>query len=91
MLGALQVDASTMSRNDLWNAAEAAETRKNATVAREWLVALSHELADEQGEELARTLAAELVMQFGVAVDVAIHEPTEPNKDPGPSGGGLRM
>jgi hypothetical protein len=64
-------------RDRLWNAAEAAETRKNSTVAREWLVALPAELDDEAREQLVRDLAAELVLRFGVAVDAAIHAPSK--------------
>lgn len=60
----------------LWNAAEAAETRKNAVTAREWLIALPHELDAVQRTELARALATELVTRYGVVVDVAIHAPS---------------
>ena len=35
-------------RSDLWNAAEFAETRKDARVAREFEIALPHELSAEQ-------------------------------------------
>lgn len=62
-------------RNTLWDAAEAAENRKNSTVAREWLVALPDALDALQRAELARALATVLVARFGVAVDVAIHAP----------------
>lgn len=48
-------------RNTLWNAVEAAETRKNSTVAREWLVALPGALDTAQRAELVRSLATELV------------------------------
>lgn len=61
-------------RNTLWDAAEAAEKRKNSTVAREWLVALPDALDAPQRAELARALAVELATRFGVAVDVAIHD-----------------
>ena len=61
-------------RNTLWDAAEAAENRKNSTVAREWLVALPDALGALQRAELARALATELATRFGVAVDVAIHD-----------------
>src|SRR5271155_3840070 len=37
-----------MDRANLWNAAESAETRKNARVAREYLVALPVELARDE-------------------------------------------
>src|SRR5664279_5164036 len=38
------------NRNDLWNNAERAEKRKDAQLARECEVALTHELTDEQRE-----------------------------------------
>ncbi|WP_372172495.1 MobQ family relaxase [Xanthomonas axonopodis] len=59
----------------LWNAAEAAETRKNSVVAREFLVSLPHELTDEQRADLARDLTAGLVARFGFAAMFAIHAP----------------
>jgi len=62
-------------RGTLWDSVEAAETRKNSTVAREWLVALPDALGADQRTELTRALAAELVTRYGVAVDVAIHAP----------------
>lgn len=60
-------------RETLWNAAEAAENRKNSVTAREWLLALPDALPKEQQAELARAFAVELATRFGVAVDVAIH------------------
>lgn len=62
-------------RQTLWDAAEAAEGRKNSVVAREWLVALPDALDAAQRAELTRALAVELVTRFDVAVDVAIHAP----------------
>lgn len=62
-------------RAALWNAAEAAENRRNSVVSREWMVALPDELTEKARERLARELAAELVRRFDVAVDVAIHAP----------------
>ena len=62
-------------RAALWNAAEAAENRKNSTVAREYEVALPAELSAEQRQDLARAFAAALVERYGVAADVAIHAP----------------
>ncbi|MHC1655541.1 MobQ family relaxase [Stenotrophomonas riyadhensis] len=59
----------------LWNAAEAAETRKNSVVAREFLVSLPHELTDDQRADLARDLTANLVDRFGFAAMFAIHAP----------------
>jgi hypothetical protein len=62
-------------RQALWNAAEMAEKRKDARVAREYEVALPHELKAEQRVALVRAFAAELANRYGVAVDIAIHKP----------------
>jgi Ti-type conjugative transfer relaxase TraA len=64
-------------RSDLWNAAEFAENRKDARVAREFEVALPHELSAEQRLEAAREMAQELADRYGAAVDFAIHAPHE--------------
>lgn len=64
-------------RETLWNAAEAAEHRKNSVVAREWMVALPSALDAAQRTSLARALAVELVTRYGVAVDVALHAPAK--------------
>ena len=62
-------------RSALWNAAEAAENRKDARVAREFEIALPHELSAEQRLELTRDIAQELANRYGGAVDFAIHQP----------------
>ncbi|MFN3825995.1 MAG: MobQ family relaxase [Micavibrio sp.] len=66
---------SFLSRAALWNAAEASETRKNARVAREVILALPHELDLSARKTLARDMAAYLVERYRVAVDVALHSP----------------
>lgn len=63
------------ARNELWNAAEVAERRKNSVVAREWRLALPAELPPEQRVALAREFAHALIERFRVVVDVAIHAP----------------
>lgn len=68
-------DGLSAERNALWNAAEAAEKRKDARTAREWVVALPSELNHEQRKELAHTFGVKLVERFGVAADIAIHKP----------------
>ena len=68
-------EAPEWDRAQLWNAAETAERRKNSTVAREFEVALPHELSSEDRRELAMDFAGELVERHGVAADVAIHAP----------------
>ncbi|RFC61854.1 Ti-type conjugative transfer relaxase TraA [Fulvimarina endophytica] len=62
-------------RSALWNAAEAAENRKDARVAREFEIALPHELDADQRIDLTRSFAADLANRYGTAVDCAIHEP----------------
>jgi ATP-dependent exoDNAse (exonuclease V) alpha subunit len=70
-------------RANLWNAAEGAETRKNARVAREYLVALPPELPHEHRLNLVRGFSQELVERYRFAVDVAIHAPRNyPGSDP---------
>src|ERR1700710_2227738 len=64
-------------RSMLWNAAEAAEKRSDARTAREFVLALPHELDDGQRLDLTRGFAAHLAERYGAAVDVAIHQPHE--------------
>jgi ATP-dependent exoDNAse (exonuclease V) alpha subunit len=70
-------------RASLWNAAESAETRKNARVAREYLVALPAELSAPQRLDLVRGFSQELSDRYGFAVDFAVHAPRDfPGSDP---------
>lgn len=62
-------------RAALWNAVEASETRKNSMVAREWEVALPHELDADQRCELVASFSRDLVDRYGIVADVAIHAP----------------
>jgi hypothetical protein len=66
---------SLRDRASLWNAAESAENRKNSRIAREAVIALPHELTDEQRKNLTESFALYLVARYGVAVDYAIHRP----------------
>ena len=59
----------------MWNAAEESESRKDARVAREFEIALPHELNAEQRLELTREFAQGLADRHGTAVDFAIHAP----------------
>ena len=65
----------TMNRAELWNKVEAHHKRCDATVAREFVVALPAELDAAQRQELARTYARELADRYGVAVDLNVHAP----------------
>jgi ATP-dependent exoDNAse (exonuclease V) alpha subunit len=70
-------------RANLWNSAEFAETRKNARVAREYLVALPVELSPMQRVQLVRGFSQELSERYRFAVDFSIHEPRDfPGSDP---------
>ena len=60
-------------RAALWNAAEAAEKRKDARVARDYEVAIPKELTQAQGISLVRDFSQGLVDRYGVAVDYNIH------------------
>lgn len=79
-------DGGSADRSALWNAAEAAEKRKDARTAREWVLAIPAELVPKSqhdrelvtgspDRELVREFAQELARRYGVAVDVAIHAP----------------
>jgi Ti-type conjugative transfer relaxase TraA len=61
----------------LWNAAEAAEKRKDSQVAREIVVALpaDRELSTEDRIELARSFAQEHFVSKGLAVQLDVHAP----------------
>lgn len=61
-------------RAALWNAAEAAETRKNSTVAREFELAIPKELTREEGIALVREFTQALVDKHRFAADIAIHK-----------------
>jgi ATP-dependent exoDNAse (exonuclease V) alpha subunit len=72
-----------LDRANLWNAAERAETRRNARVAREYLVALPVELSPRQQTDLVKGFSQGLSDRYGYAVDFAIHAPRDfPGSDP---------
>ncbi|MGV1873836.1 Ti-type conjugative transfer relaxase TraA [Agrobacterium rosae] len=62
-------------RSALWNGAEAAEKRCDARVAREFEIALPHELNNDDRLSLTRAFARDLANRYGTAVDFAIHMP----------------
>ena len=66
-----------LDRANLWNSVEAAETRSNARVAREFLVALPAELTRDQQLELTRGFSRELADRHGFGVDFAVHAPRD--------------
>jgi len=70
------IDAGwALDRSALWNAAERAERRRDSRVAREFEIALPHELSADARLSLARAFAQDLADRYGAAVDFAIHVP----------------
>ena len=65
----------------LWNGAEAAESRINSQVAREYELALPSSVSADEREGIARSFAQGLVDRYGVAATVAIHEPSRYGDD----------
>ena len=74
-------DAWAANREKLWNTAERTEKRSNSRVAREYQVALPHELSTARQVALARAFSQELSERYKVAVDLAVHLP-RPDGDP---------
>jgi len=70
-------DAKFSDASALWNAAEAAERRKDSQVAREIVMALpaNAEVSNEDRIELARSFALEHFVAKGLAVQLDIHAP----------------
>ena len=63
------------TREQMWNAAEAAEKRKDARIARKLEMALPAEMTAEQRQELVQLWAQDIADRYRVAVDWAIHLP----------------
>ena len=64
-----------LDRSILWNAAEAAEKRRDAKICLEYELALPYELDAAARRTLAQAFAQEVVTRFGVAADIALHSP----------------
>lgn len=62
-------------RAALWPAVHAKETRKNSQLARELILALPNELADEDAAALVRAWVTDQCAALGMVGDVAIHDP----------------
>lgn len=65
----------------VWDEAEQIETRKNARVGREIVLALPHELDADARRDLAHEVGQLLVDRYGVAVLVALHAPDKGGDD----------
>lgn len=69
--------AADIPTAELWNAAEASEIRKNATVAREVILALPAELDSEAHLRLVASFTREISFRHKLAAEFAIHHPSE--------------
>lgn len=69
--------AEVADRSAFWNRLEAHHKRGDAVLARELIVALPAELNADQRRILVESLASEIAIRYGVAVDLAIHEPSQ--------------
>jgi ATP-dependent exoDNAse (exonuclease V) alpha subunit len=66
----------TGTRAELWAAAEKAERRRDATVAREVVIALPHELPPERAAALLRDFVEWIARRHGCAADWSLHLPS---------------
>lgn len=63
----------------VWNAAQDAERRKDAALAREFEISLPHELDDAQRLKLVEAIGRALVDRYGFAIQASIHAPDPPD------------
>ena len=71
----------TENRSEFWNRVELHHKRGDAVLSREVEVSLPAELTRDQRRELAVGFARELSERYGVAADVAIHQPSRKSDD----------
>lgn len=77
----LPAGAPAWDREQVWNEVEARETnkdgtaKKKATVAREVVIALPHELDAEQRQKLGVEFARWLSDKYGIVADIQFHKP----------------
>lgn len=68
-------------REQLWNAVEAKENRKDAQLAREFTIALPRELTEKQNIELARTFVQKEFVDNGMIADLCLHRGHKSSED----------
>lgn len=69
------------NRAEFWNSVEHHHRRKDAQLARELVVAIPCELPPYAQIELARAMGVTLAQEYGIAVDVCVHEPSRDGDD----------
>ena len=88
-----------LDRGELWNAVEAAETRSNSRLSREFELALPRELCRDEQFDLARGWAERELVSRGMCADVCIHDRGDGNphahimcttREAGPDGFGAK-
>lgn len=82
--GAILMPEGTVWDGDraaLWNAAESAERRDNARVAREAVICFPHQLQKAERIQAAEDFGRWLANTYQVAVDVNLHQPGRGNDD----------
>jgi hypothetical protein len=75
VLDRFMFNSAGMTRSELWNLAERSENRADARVAREWVLALPHELNREAHNRIIKTFSQGLIERYGVGIDVCVHAP----------------
>lgn len=68
-------------RAEFWNSVEHHHRRKDAQLARELVVAIPCELPPHAQIQLAREMGVTLAQEYGIAVDVCVHEPSRDGDD----------
>ncbi len=68
-------NSADLSRAELWNLAEMSEKRSDSRVAREWTLALPHELDRNSHQRIIERFSQLLIDQYQVGIDVCIHAP----------------
>ena len=64
-----------LDREELWNAVERVEQRRDAQLARDFLLSLPYELTHEQRVEVTRDFLREEIVSRGMIADFSIHAP----------------
>ncbi len=81
VLDSFLINAGNNTLEELANKMESAEKRKDAQVAREFILALPHELSLEINREICETFVNLMGQKYKIAAHVAIHKPDETRKD----------
>jgi len=75
IIGPSHMPEALKDRAQLWNTVEATEKRRDAQLAREFLLSLPHELSDAERIALVRGFVQEQCVAKGMIADIAWHRP----------------